>query len=714
MQSCAFARPTIRLSLKIVNTSGNKANWTYAPNKPNTKSEDAAWKIVGKKCASQCVRCTVEADGYVLEGFLPRANAAKESISGIGSFMTLDKRPMMATRGTLKDMVKLFRKKLNETLVGTVRDPFSWFALSCPIGAYDINIEPAKDDVLFHDEQIVIQLTKELLNSVYAKAKETPDLDEQSPPPLQSNQLLAKDISQILEQNADDKMSEGQSMSHPKVSATPSAYDHDQIEDISRVPPVLNQTWHSNMYGWDEGDEMPISNRRNSPVHDQETQESLRSVAVSNPWTFAKMAAPNRPARIESSDMMQIQTPQRIYEEDLNIDIPTPDVRQENPIDLVQMPLTPEQTSPIIREHDSIKSRSENRPVDLASLYPTPRSETSSIIPETRSSRSNYSATISRQYGKAKNRLNSDKCATPASSPSVNIHLPFHTLNPKPSQPLESNIQEHQSSRNVMERLTRPFAIPSSLNSEFPSSLGRNGQKSRYRYNKRKDNLVQRPQARGPDPIPTGQIDNCQGDMRSFMTFKDSQRPTMCASTSGRAVQSQCFTAADDGQMVIMGPAFEETLVDARPPTKGQVEGDREILAYLSHPPIIPSGIKDTPVGRRMTRARTKSAATEFLLRSSHPECEVQNVSVNLRLSTASLANSMVKLDQKDVYVGSFALFEQPLRPLELPSGMTHEVIESWSEGLLIVLQRNYPGERFTKETLMGQMLLVFQLPTRL
>ena len=68
-------------------------------------------------------------------------------------------------------MVGLFKSCLKSTLSEPsgekVVDPFLYLNLICPQGSYDANIEPAKDDVLFTDAHLVLQLVEACFRDVY-------------------------------------------------------------------------------------------------------------------------------------------------------------------------------------------------------------------------------------------------------------------------------------------------------------------------------------------------------------------------------------------------------------------------------------------------------------------------------------------------------------------------------------------------------------------
>ena len=168
LQAYAFARPHVRLSLRLLKAKNDKGNWMYAP-KVGGNAENAAFKIVGAACASQCTWSILEEKGYALQVFVPRADADPNKISNHGAFISVDGRPVSAARGTLKQMVKIYRdtlKKSSTTFDG-VKDAFIYMSMQCPTASYDPNIEPAKDDVLFEDPDTVVDIARQLFATVY-------------------------------------------------------------------------------------------------------------------------------------------------------------------------------------------------------------------------------------------------------------------------------------------------------------------------------------------------------------------------------------------------------------------------------------------------------------------------------------------------------------------------------------------------------------------
>ena len=63
LQSYAFARGTVRFSLKVLKGKNDKANWQYSPVDHADNLRDAAVKIIGKDAAGRCEIRLKAADG---------------------------------------------------------------------------------------------------------------------------------------------------------------------------------------------------------------------------------------------------------------------------------------------------------------------------------------------------------------------------------------------------------------------------------------------------------------------------------------------------------------------------------------------------------------------------------------------------------------------------------------------------------------------------
>lgn len=74
-------------------------------------------------------------------------------IVGKGCFVAVDSRPVSCAKGVLKQVLCLYKSYLRKATAGhssiNIKNPFLYMNIICQPGAYDPNVEPAKDDVLF-------------------------------------------------------------------------------------------------------------------------------------------------------------------------------------------------------------------------------------------------------------------------------------------------------------------------------------------------------------------------------------------------------------------------------------------------------------------------------------------------------------------------------------------------------------------------------------
>lgn len=325
LQAYAFARPHVRLSLRVLKAKNDKGNWMYAP-KAGGNAEDAAFKIVGAACASQCTWSDIELHGFTLQALLPKIDAVGERIGGIGAFVSIDSRPVSSQRGTPKQIIKMLRgalKKANPMLDGA-KEPFVYLKIVCPGESYDANIEPAKDNVLFEDPENVIEAARQLCSAAYPSSGESARAMSQVQ--IQS-QNAVQDAKRRSDDADDDFVTslEGTAASHPfrvpkfgdQSSATHQGFHRALIDDDARLNPETGQSdiesrqqarpaFRSNMYGCDEEDldyldARPPTGRTEADF--EELRAARKDVTVSNPWVMAKLNTKVKPH--ESTEDLQ-------------------------------------------------------------------------------------------------------------------------------------------------------------------------------------------------------------------------------------------------------------------------------------------------------------------------------------------------------------------------------------------------------------------------
>ncbi|KAK3706332.1 hypothetical protein LTR37_012847 [Vermiconidia calcicola] len=313
LQSYAFARPHIRCSFRVLKAKNDKGNWMYAP-KPGGNAEDAAFKIVGAACASQCTWSVIEDHGFTLQSFVPKSDADVSKTGNIGSFLSVDSRPVSASRGTPKQIVKIFRETLKRAgaRFSGVKDPFIYLAIVCPPASYDANVEPAKDDVLFESPDDVVGLARRVFDAVYPAQEDAPRMDES----VETRPTQPQQIQQLREEDEFTTSLETTFLagSNPVSAAHSVSGLHGESEDyeshtaLDPGSPVPNRhgerrAFRTNMYGCDEGDldmldEHPPTGRTEADF--EELRAARKDVNVSNPWVLAKLnTSLRRPAIIQ-------------------------------------------------------------------------------------------------------------------------------------------------------------------------------------------------------------------------------------------------------------------------------------------------------------------------------------------------------------------------------------------------------------------------------
>lgn len=93
-------------------------------------------------------------------------------VSNAGQFLAVDGRPISTTRGTGNDVVKLYKSYIRSAASRSgystkLSDPFICLQIRCPQGSYDVNVEPAKDDILFENPQLLLSFVEDLFRDSY-------------------------------------------------------------------------------------------------------------------------------------------------------------------------------------------------------------------------------------------------------------------------------------------------------------------------------------------------------------------------------------------------------------------------------------------------------------------------------------------------------------------------------------------------------------------
>lgn len=197
-------------------------------------------------------------------------------------------------------------------------DPFLCLHLRCPAGSYDVNIEPAKDEVLFMDVRNVRNVLEDFLRSVYG---DLPEKSETSASrdhkvisrtsPSQPFELLLARRGHHLNERPNNTpwldqgpsvmdSADGNERKEAMLQSLASAEDEPRgpcrtgdNETVVESSLDTGSRPHRNMYDFDEDDlatvEPPLSPEQTSTAGVDDAE--IRKSSVTNPWSIAKLNA---------------------------------------------------------------------------------------------------------------------------------------------------------------------------------------------------------------------------------------------------------------------------------------------------------------------------------------------------------------------------------------------------------------------------------------
>lgn len=162
---------------------------------------------------------------------------------------------------------------------GGLSDPFFCMNISCPTNSYDVNIEPAKDDVLFAKPDEILDLAEQILKDLYG------DLPESHAPKQDSD--VRPSMTDGIQLLMNGKRPIGQPVNHPtpffngQPSKNPNDLHQRSLFTSEGGQAGAAQTGHR-------------FTEPSDPGASAEDGSELKSMHVSNPWTLTKMNAPIR------------------------------------------------------------------------------------------------------------------------------------------------------------------------------------------------------------------------------------------------------------------------------------------------------------------------------------------------------------------------------------------------------------------------------------
>ena len=235
---------------------------------------------------------------------------------------------MTAARGTVKEIVKLYRQCTRRKAgqfqeLPALFDPLLVLHIRCPPGSYDVNVEPAKDEVMFINPEAVLILAESLFkdyNGEYSPPNTVLTTTPMSNVTCEANPssfslFLAK--KPALSTEPMDRLQGPIPCAHPlpRRSDALVSHQHEQgesetltsVENGTENPSepseggtnmkAVTPRGRSNMYGFDEDETHMLLSDTNDGGH--ETEDAGDGVAR-NPWSLAKLNAPiRRPSKTD-------------------------------------------------------------------------------------------------------------------------------------------------------------------------------------------------------------------------------------------------------------------------------------------------------------------------------------------------------------------------------------------------------------------------------
>lgn len=237
---------------------------------------------------------------------------------------------MTAVRGTIKEAVKLYRHYVrncgaNIQELPASFDPILVMHITCPRGSYDVNVEPAKDEVMFISPDTILNLVELLFKDYYGEHSQssavTTPLRKADVVPKANESfslLLAKRSIPSIEPTGQSQAPISSTRSLQPSYSPPDAYKQLQVESESlslpdndsrgsgtfseedRIVQAVGRRVHSNMYGFDEDGEI---HSLSPDPHDADNDDGdIGDVVARNPWSLAKLNAPAlRPSKMDAS-----------------------------------------------------------------------------------------------------------------------------------------------------------------------------------------------------------------------------------------------------------------------------------------------------------------------------------------------------------------------------------------------------------------------------
>ncbi|KAI9261761.1 hypothetical protein BY458DRAFT_515851 [Sporodiniella umbellata] len=167
----ALVYPSVRFSFQDTPQTGGKSTvWIQSPTKD---LEDTMSLVYGASQISM-LEHLIETDSEYkelnIEMFIPKKDADPTiMLKNDRIFFYVNQRPINYAKSDLKGLVTTIKNRYKECLGlhEVKKTPFIYVHIQLPPDTYDVNVEPNKTVILFHDKQKVVSLAESMIEKIY-------------------------------------------------------------------------------------------------------------------------------------------------------------------------------------------------------------------------------------------------------------------------------------------------------------------------------------------------------------------------------------------------------------------------------------------------------------------------------------------------------------------------------------------------------------------
>ncbi|KAG1473652.1 hypothetical protein G6F56_000833 [Rhizopus delemar] len=171
----ALVYPSVRFAFHNTSQTAGKPTIWIKP--PTTDVEEALSFIYGSNLSNMLehlIETDKEQTSLTVDILVPKKNSDPSVIlkGGDRIFFYVNQRPINYVKSELKDLVTTIRNRYREYLglgeaVSAKKTPFVYVHIQLSPDTFDVNVEPNKTAILFHDKQKVINIIESLLEKLY-------------------------------------------------------------------------------------------------------------------------------------------------------------------------------------------------------------------------------------------------------------------------------------------------------------------------------------------------------------------------------------------------------------------------------------------------------------------------------------------------------------------------------------------------------------------